>query len=113
MLQNLRNPYSRRTIHVVVDNHRAHHCVSRQLAQDSRIKFVFQPAYSPEFNCQEGVWRSVKSSYRKRILRRDSDIEDYAHHKNFVLDVLRDVTPMLNVNSLLGANDKLVAKLLS
>ena len=113
MMRSVRDPYSRSTIHVVLDNHPAHHSVRRQLAANHRIKLVFQPAYSPEFNCQEVVWRAVKVAYRKRLLRRDEDIRDYAHHKELVREVLREVGASLQVARLMRANNAHIDGLLS
>ena len=52
-------------------------------------------------------------AYRKRLLRRDEDIRDYAHHKELVREVLREVGASLQVARLMRANNAHIDGLLS
>ncbi|MDE1461808.1 IS630 family transposase, partial [Spartinivicinus poritis] len=54
-----------KTIYVIADNARYHYSVTVQdWLKTSRIKLVFLPAYSPELNLIERLWRV----FRKNVL---------------------------------------------
>lgn len=76
--------------------------------EEQNFKTLFQPSYSPMFNCEETVWRIVKNEYRKRLYRLDKNLKDGQEHKDFVNKVLEDVTPRINTTVILRANKRFV-----
>ena len=50
-----------KTVYLVYDNARYNRCTwLQELAKDQRIKFVFLPAYSPNLNLIERLWRLLR-----------------------------------------------------
>lgn len=49
---------------IVLDNARVHHAklLKPFLEENSRLKFLFLPPYSPQFNQIEGLWKWLKDS---------------------------------------------------
>lgn len=59
-LEQLVRQYPNKKIHLILDNARYHHAqlVKKWLAKNvDRIQLHFLPAYSPDMNASEGVWR--------------------------------------------------------
>lgn len=75
-LKQLVRQYSSRKIHLVLDNAKYHHAEELEgwleLNAD-KIKLHFLPAYSPQFNAQEGVWRLTrrKSTHNRHFKTKD------------------------------------------
>ena len=61
-------------IYIVLDNARAHHTNDvKQFCQKNNIELVFQPPYSPEFNCIESLWGVIKRDFKYRLAERKYD----------------------------------------
>mgnify|MGYP003335707402 CR=1 FL=1 len=56
-------------MHLVLDNHSAHHTkLVQQTCYDLNIEMHFIPPYTPEFNCIEALWGWIKRDVKKRML---------------------------------------------
>lgn len=61
LLEKLAKQFTQRPIYVVLDNARYQHCdYIKELAKELGIHLVFLPAYSPNLNLIERVWRYIK-----------------------------------------------------
>ena len=55
---------------VIMDNMRTHHSKEvKKVLEDLKIKVIFLPAYSPDFNPIEKMWSKIKSVLRKLKVR--------------------------------------------
>ena len=73
----LQNP--EKEIVLVLDNFRSHRAkASLKCAEESNIKLIFLPPYSPDLNPIEFIWKSIK-----RIISR-SFIKDLGHMKQII-----------------------------
>lgn len=64
-LYQLRHKEKKKWIVLVVDNARIHHAKSvKKYCEDHNIKLVYLPAYSPELNPIEFLWKRIKKVYR-------------------------------------------------
>ena len=58
-------------IHLILDNHRAHHThLVQQTLIDNNIVPHFIPPYTPEFNSIEALWSWIKRDVKKRLVER-------------------------------------------
>jgi transposase len=58
-------------IHLILDNHRAHHThLVQQTLIDHNIVPHFIPPYTPEFNSIEALWSWIKRDVKKRLVER-------------------------------------------
>ena len=73
-LELVKRKVQRENLSIVVDNHKAHHslCV-KDYCNSNGIRFLFQPAYSSQFNSQERVWAYIKRNFRN-LLATQSEI---------------------------------------
>ena len=108
LLAHRSNQYSKQPIHVVIDNNPAHVNAYKRLKDYTGLNLVYQPSESPEFNCQETVWRMVKHSYRKKMFRRDQDLKDGNDHRTFILEVLEEVKAKIDMSKVLNANERYI-----
>ncbi|MBG9793477.1 transposase [Paenibacillus dendritiformis] len=62
-LKQVLEAYPTGEIVMLLDNARIHHAKLLQpfLEENSRLRFVFLPAYSPQLNIVEGLWKWLKS----------------------------------------------------
>ena len=52
-------------IKLILDNAKAHHALLvKETARRLNIDLVFQPPYSPEFNCCEPMWSVLKRRFK-------------------------------------------------
>jgi len=69
---------------IILDNFRSHHAIlTREYAEQNRMKLVFLPPYSPDLNPIEYIWKSIK-----RIISR-TFIQDLDHLKRIILDAFK------------------------
>lgn len=63
-LDQILEAYPNKKILLVLDNVRFHHAKDIQafLVTEPRLEFLFLPAYSPELNPQEWVWRQLRQA---------------------------------------------------
>jgi len=62
-LYQLREKYPRLPLYIVLDNARYQHCqLVKQTAENLHIQLLFLPAYSPNLNLIERLWKWVKKS---------------------------------------------------
>lgn len=55
-------------INIVLDNALAHNTILvRQACVRLSINLVFQPPYSPEFNCCEPMWAVLKTRFKQKL----------------------------------------------
>ena len=67
MLAKLYKLYPKQEIHVILDNAKYQKCkIVTLLADHLNIKLVYAPAYSPNLNLIERLWKYVKSELRKQ-----------------------------------------------
>ena len=77
-------------IHVILDNAKYHYSkVVREFASTSRINLVYLPAYSPELNLIERLWRVFKKNviynkyYEKFDSFKKSCLDFFGNQKNY------------------------------
>jgi hypothetical protein len=59
--------YAGKTVFIVLDNAKYQKCnITRELAEEIRLKLVFIPPYSPNLNFKERLWKLVKGNLRSR-----------------------------------------------
>ena len=69
---------------IIFDNFRSHHAdITREYAEQNRIKLVFLPPYSPDLNPFEFIWKSIK-----RIISR-TFIPNLEHLKQIIPDTFQ------------------------
>lgn len=69
-LKDILSPILRNGDIVVIDNMRTHHSKEvKKVLEDLKIKVIFLPAYSPDFNPIEKMWSKIKSVLRKLKVR--------------------------------------------
>ena len=74
-----------RPIHLVLDNHRAHHTLqAKAYAVKKNIQFHFMPPYSPELNALEPLWSVLKRDFKQRML----DHRAYRVEEHFFRQIL-------------------------
>ena len=82
------NPVGR--ILLIADNDGGHHAtLTQQRADELDIEFVFLPAYSPEFNAIEPLWKSLKQKISPEVF------EDQDQFKEFVTATFLDLSDRL------------------
>lgn len=60
-LHQLKAEYADKPIHIILDNARYQHCAAvKELAEKLKIELVFMPAYSPNLNIIERLWKFIK-----------------------------------------------------
>ena len=88
LLYKLADSFSDRPITLVLDNARYQHCqFIKQLAQELGIELLFLPAYSPNLNLIERLWKFVK----KQCLY-SQYYETFADFKKAIEDCLDEVS---------------------
>lgn len=72
-VRKLRKMHSRRAIFLIVDGAKVHtaNCVKKFLSDNHRLRLEILPAYSPEWNPSEKVWRHVKCKSRNGSQAKD------------------------------------------
>lgn len=69
-LKDILSPILRNGDIVIMDNMRTHHSKEvKKVLEDLKIKVIFLPAYSPDFNPIEKMWSKIKSVLRKLKVR--------------------------------------------
>lgn len=69
-LKDILAPTLRKGDVVIMDNMRTHHSKEvKRVLEDLKIKAIFLPAYSPDFNPIEKMWSKIKSVLRKLKVR--------------------------------------------
>jgi transposase len=102
LLRNLAARYVGLPLTLVLDNARYQRCaVVQQLAKELRIELLFLPAYSPNLNLIERLWKFVK----KEVLS-CRYYEDFARFKAAIVECLDGVEGKhkLSIKSLLALN---------
>jgi transposase len=84
---------ARTTLHLVLDNHSAHHTqrVQARLAQ-LQIEPHFMPPYSPQFNSIEALWACVKRAFKQRV-NAQAGVVQQLEFQAILQEVLDAVTP--------------------
>ena len=60
---------------IVMDNMRSHHAkIVKQVLDESEIKYVYLPPYSPDLNPIEKMWSTLKAYLRKEKVRVASEL---------------------------------------
>ena len=99
LLRGIRKAYKGKTVHVVLDNARYQKCdLVAKTAAALRIHFHYLPAYSPNLNLIERLWRFTKTELRR------SSWDDYKSFSQKI-DSIIDSTTGENrdrINSLIG-----------
>ncbi len=82
-----------RPVYLILDNSRVHHAkLLKEFADDSNgmLKLFFLPAYSPELNPDEWVWKNVKHDHVGRAA-----VHGIQQMKAFMLSELRSLQKLL------------------
>lgn len=75
-LRQIKRQYPTQKVHMVLDNVRYHHAKSLQAfleKEKDRIELHFLPAYSPQFNPIERVWKEAKKASIHNLFFEDID----------------------------------------
>jgi len=81
-----KNPNAKQ-INIVTDNARYYKCkLVKEFLKNSKIKIVFLPAYSPNLNLIERLWRVMNRKIIYNIY-----FEDYLSFKNSILDFFNNI----------------------
>ena len=84
MLRKLRMEYADRTIHLVLDNARYQKCrLVREEAFSLNIHLDYIPAYSPNLNLIERLWKFVKGELRTKYY---DDFSLFCDNIDFIID---------------------------
>mgnify|MGYP002947523456 FL=1 len=60
---------------IVMDNMRSHHAkIVKQVLDESEIKYLYLPPYSPDLNPIEKMWSKLKAYLRKEKVRVVSEL---------------------------------------
>lgn len=60
---------------IVMDNMRSHHAqITKQVLDESGIKYMYLPPYSPDMNPIEEMWSKIKAHLRKEKVRIASEL---------------------------------------
>ena len=86
LCRKLLKKHPRKTIYFICDNARYNHCSwLQQWAAGQRIEFVFLPAYSPNLNLSERLWRLV----RKKVINSIYD-DTFSKFRHSILHFLEN-----------------------
>jgi len=89
-LEAIREPNPVGRILLIADNDGGYHAnLTQQRADELSIEFVFLPAYLPEFNAIEPLWKSLKRKISPTIF------EGEDHFEQFVTDTFLDLSKRL------------------
>jgi hypothetical protein len=103
---------SRTTLHLVLDNHSAHHTTRVRAEMASlNIKPHFMPPYSPQFNSIEALWGWVKRGFKERI-NAQAGVVQQEQFQAILQEVLDAVTPEMQAAAARGNNRDYLFKLL-
>ncbi len=77
---------------VIMDNMRTHHAKEvRKVIEDLKIKVIYLPPYSPDFNPIEKMWSKIKSILRKLKVR---DSKALPHAVEYAFSKVRSLEPV-------------------
>jgi transposase len=86
---------SAKKIHVILDNAKYHYSKEvREFASKNRINLVYLPAYSPELNLIERLWKVFKKNvvynkfYEKFELFKNACLSFFANQKNYMSQII-------------------------
>jgi transposase len=82
-----------RTIHLILDNHRAHHTLeAKAYAEKKNIAMHFMPPYSPELNAIEPLWSVLKRDFKTRMLEHRVYKVEEADFRRILWETLESIT---------------------
>ena len=87
LARSLRNPYSASKPYLVLDNHPSHRSSRTREVLERYFRPLFQPAQTSQVNCEETVFSSLKSRFRKQLFRRESNIATMPQFRSFVSSI--------------------------
>jgi transposase len=102
----------RQKLHLVLDNHSAHHTVRvRVLLDQLNIAPHFMPPYSPQFNSIEALWGCVKRAFKQRV-NAQAGVVQQLEFQAILQEVLDAVTPEQQAAAALTNNRDFLFRLL-
>ena len=91
---------SETTLHIVIDNHRAHYTNAvKQACVHLNIRLHFMPSYSPEFNSIEALWGKVKQNIKHRLALNKYTLLGQEEFQKMLAEVLSTVTYDIQANA--------------
>ena len=105
LLEQMLRQQSQGILHVILDNARYYHSqvVKNFLSKNTRMQFLYLPAYSPNLNLIERLWKFIKKkvAYNKYY-------EKFSVFKQKIMEVLRNIkTYRLELEKLMTENFQL------
>jgi transposase len=105
--------YTSDTLHLVLDNHRAHHALTAKAeAARLRIQLHFMPPYTPELNSIESLWSVIKRDFKRRMFDNREVNVTQAQFAKVLQESLDAVTPSVQQNAARYNNRKFLHRIL-